>query len=336
MEQSINLSLCKTPEDVTSSLTKLAEVSSQSIANALKAQIQVINYISSPSLHGSTFDLFFKHLKKALRYADEESAYEIKDRAALMLNNFFFFMKAKVEWEIAVNRNEYEKLLIEASRDMAKNILTLSEFAANTAMIYSGDITTLSEMGENISQLSKVFFNKDNRDGKDGWLQRGLRLAFRNQRTKEKQREFCETLARLFEKCNSNYDVIGRNNLISGLIQNYRNDLMEYHSNDWNDMKTKAAWLKHKSWVYPLTILGIGGGIGVLIWLIRWIISCFTDYPQGWAVQQWIWTSIIVGVVAITSFLGCVIKRMIALKKIGLKQKEIEDYYDNLNEKFKE
>ena len=333
MEELINLDLCKTPEDVTVSLAKLADVSNQSIAHAIRAQIQVIKYISSPSLHGSTFDLFFKHLKNALRYADEESKYEIKDRAAIMINNFFFFMKAKVDWEIAVNRKEYEDLLIEASQDMAENILRLSEVAGNTAMISQGDITSLPQLQRNISHLAKVFISKDD---KNGLIHRGVRLVFKNKRAKEKQREFCKTLDRLAEKLNSNYDVIGRNNLIAGLIQNYRNDLIEYHSNDWNNLKTKASWLKHKSWVYPLTILGIGGGIGVLIWLIRWIISWFSDFPEGWAAQQWIWTGIIVVGAAVASFLRCVVKRKIILRKIGLLQKEIEDYYDDLIEKFEE
>ena len=92
MTESLELRTCTTLDEVNVVLDELAQNANKSIAHALRAQIQVIKYISTPSMYGSAFDLFFKNLKDAIRFADEETAYEIKDRAGLMLNNFVFFM----------------------------------------------------------------------------------------------------------------------------------------------------------------------------------------------------------------------------------------------------
>lgn len=335
MDKSINICLCTTPKDVTATLEELAGLSNQSVAHALKAQIQVIKCISAPPLHGSTFDLFFKHIKGAISYADEEYANEIKDRAALLLNNFVFFMKAKVEYEIAANRTEYENLLVDASYDLAESILSLTEVAAKCTEISAGNITTLAPTAKNVRQFAKVFIGS--KGDNDGWLQKGLRLAFKNKHTKDAQRNFCDTLHRLSEKLCSNYDVIGRNNIIAGLFQNYRDDLLEYHySKDCSDLKKKASRLKYKIWIFPLTILGVGCGVSLLVWLVRWIISWFYVPSQGWAVQQCIWSGIIVGGGAILSMLICLIKRLIVLKKIKLVQHKIVNYYDSLIERYTE
>ena len=66
MEKSLNLSTATTQKDVIATLDEFSKVSNQSIAYALKAQIQVIKYISTPSLCGSTFDLFSNILRMHL------------------------------------------------------------------------------------------------------------------------------------------------------------------------------------------------------------------------------------------------------------------------------
>lgn len=55
---------CETIEEVSDILSSLADKANQSIAYALTAQLQVIRYISSAELIGSTFDLLFNNVKQ--------------------------------------------------------------------------------------------------------------------------------------------------------------------------------------------------------------------------------------------------------------------------------
>ena len=121
--ETIDLAACKTIEEVTEILSKLAGTANQSLAYAIKAQMQVIKYISSKELIGSTFDLLFSYVKKSLEYANEEDASIVKERTGLLLNNFINFMDAKLRWEINNNRKELENDLINTSNDLADNIL---------------------------------------------------------------------------------------------------------------------------------------------------------------------------------------------------------------------
>ena len=62
----VNLANCNSVEEIESSLSLMAQYANRSLSHALKAQLQVVKYISKPDLIGSTFDLFFKNLKKAI------------------------------------------------------------------------------------------------------------------------------------------------------------------------------------------------------------------------------------------------------------------------------
>lgn len=326
-----DLTSCKTPEDVNAVLSQMALEANKSVAYALKAQIQVVKYISSPELYGSAFDLFFKNLNNAINTATEDEEIHIKEQAGLMLNNLIFFMHAKIKWEVDVNRSEGEKLLLEASRN-------LSESIANLAIMYYDGAASTVVKAEAVQNLGKVFFAPD-KSG-DSWFEKAGRWLFKSSLTKEKNKEFYDSLDLLAQKLETNYNIIGKNNLIAGIYENYYNGLIEHHSKDWEKYQNKAAEYKEKSWKIPCYILGIGTTAGAAVWfirlIVRWIKSWFVEMSSGWAQTQWMWTGIILfGLSAIISII-CIIVWRINDKKANGKYSAYCNYYNGIMGMFKE
>lgn len=324
----INIASCTSLEEVQDALSLMAKDANKSLAHALKAQIQVVKYISKPDLYGSAFDLFFKNLKKAIDYAeDEDNIYDLREQAGLMLNNFVFFMKAKLEWEVAVNRREGEALFLEASHGLAECIMTLA------SMYYGGTTKAIVKVTA-IKQLSTLFFNPNNEG--DNWFKKAGRWLFKSSRTAEKKAEFLETLDRLADKLVDKYEIIGSNDLIAGIYENYRDELIESHSYRWTSLWEEASDYKDKSWQIPCWIISIGSMLSGIVWFIRWIISLFKDLTPGWASTQWIWTGVVLGGISIVIAVICLILSIIRDKKGDHKYMQCVQYYDGIINLFKE
>lgn len=329
MEKSVNLSTATTQKDVIAILEEFSKVSNQSIAYALKAQIQVIKYISAPSICGSTFDLFFKYIKNALKYADEEFAFEMIDRITLILNNFLLFMRAKIEREMTAKRNKYENLVIKASNDLAINIIDLLNVAINTTTISTGNIIDIAPTSKNVSQLAKIFMKI--KTNKDGWVKKIMRLILPRWCSKDKKQVFCETFYRLAKKLDCNYNIIGPNDSIVKLFKNYRDDLLMFHYEVLSSLEFEASSLK--DWGIGVTVVGLSV-IYLLLWSIIWIASRFIDLPLILYTPQRIFKGLIVGVIAFIMIE--VIKIIMIKKQLKIFQEDPIEYYDKLIKLFSE
>ena len=334
MEKSLNLSTATTQKDVIATLDEFSKVSNQSIAYALKAQIQVIKYISTPSLCGSTFDLFFKYIKNALKYTDEESAFEMKDRITLILNNFVLFMRAKIEREKTANRNKYENLFRKASNDLAINIIDLLNVAISTTTISTGNITAIAPTSKNVSQLSKIFMKI--KDNKDEWVKKIMRQTLPRWCRKDKKQVFCETFYRLAKKLDGYYNIIGPNDSIVKLFQNYRDDFLMFHYEVRSSLESEESSLEDWGAIYFILLVTVVvlGVIILLIWLIQWIASRFIDLPLSFFTPQEIFKGIIAFIIAI--IMEEVIKIIVIKKQIKIFQEEPIEYYDKLIQQFSE
>lgn len=322
------LSLTTSVDEVTECLNNLAVQANQSVASALKAQVQVIKYISKPDLCGSTFDLFFKNLKNALTHCeDEENAYEIREKAGLMLNNFIFFTKAKIEWELLVNRKEGEKLFLHAANELAQSV-------CEVALLPGGTAAKAAIKATAIKNLSKMLFNPDEQG--DNWFKKAARWMFKSSRAAAKQAEFAETLDKLADKLVKYSDIIGENDLIAGIYENYYDDLMEYHSDEWMSYYIEANEKLENSWQVPLFILGIGGGLSAIVWVIRWIISLFSTPNAGWAATQWMWTGIICGGISIIVAITFIILYIVDKRKGDKIFHSYHEFYTNIQAIFSE
>lgn len=255
---------CETVEEVTDMLSSLVGKADQSIAYTLTAQMQVIKYISSAELIGSTFDLLFNNVKKSLEYSSAEEAEFIREKTGLLLSNFIFFMKAKLVWEVTDNRKKMENDLVNASNDLAGNILEISGYSSN--MDYNK---------EDAIRLGKILFNpkRDN----DGWYRNFKRQFFAGSRIKEKEVEFLKSLDLLAKKLETRKLMLGKNDLISGLFENYRESLIEMHSSDWIPLEKKAKACRHKSWSMAIVTIFVGllCGMGIGFILLKFGLPTF-------------------------------------------------------------
>lgn len=314
-------------DEVVECLNSLAVQANESVASALKAQVQVIKYISKPDLCGSTFDLFFKNLKNALTHCeDEENAYEIREKAGLMLNNFIFFTKAKIEWELLVNRKEGEKLFIHAANELAQSVCEIA--------LLPGGTSKAVVKATAIKNLSKILFDPDEQG--DNWFKKATRWMFKSSATARKKAEFAKTLDKLADKLVKYRDIIGENDLIAGIYENYYEDLMDYHSNEWFYHYAKANEKLEIAWQAPLGIIGIGGGLSVVVWFVRWIISLFSTTSPGWAATQWMWTGIICGGISIIVAAIFLILGMAERRKGNKILQYYHDYYTGIQAIFSE
>lgn len=277
---------CKTQNEILLVIEQTAGYANLSYSHALRAQLEVIKYISTPALIGSMFDLFFYHLIEATKntIADDQKDY-IRKMASLTISNFFFFMQAKLE---AKKQKSYDDLaghLDKTTFDLSKNILNLVSESSGVTFQPS-DVTKLSQI---------ITEKKEQNIFKRIWI-----FTIKDKQNKEKKKELMQALDTLSVKLKDHYDIIGSQPIIGGLFQNNFNDLMESHSNEWKDIEKDARKKSRRAWTRPLQILMVGCALGsVITWLILRYglpnmghISNFSDMGGEWLKVLWKWVGI--------------------------------------------
>lgn len=323
------LSSASSIDEISDCLSTLSEFANSSLAHAFTAQIQVLKYISSPDLYGSAFDLFFKNIDQALSTSSEEERSYIKEKASLMLNNLIFFTKAKLEWEIEDNRKEAAKLFNDAAKELSESIadLAISQYTGVNPRLMKQQIK---------AKLIENFTTTDEETGTSifgkaiKWITKGFRLMRKNI-------EFYQMLDVLGKKLLSNHDIIGNNNLISGIFENYRDKLIEYHeSQEVKPLLDIVEDQDKKSKRVTLIVFILGLVIQLIVFIIRWICTIFTDLPHNWAGKQWMWFGIIIVSISLVIFIYHQIQARTYLNKAMTKKNQLENYYDNLIMTFRE
>ncbi|HJB84028.1 MAG TPA: zinc ribbon domain-containing protein [Candidatus Alistipes merdigallinarum] len=329
----------RTIEDMTNYLEELAQQANESTEAALQAQLQVIRYIQSPKLYDSSFDLLFKNLKKALKYADSPRMQEmIQERTTVMIQNYVFFMNAKLQFEVKVNREEYRKLVEDACKMLAES---LAEVAA---MAIPGGATTKLTKKAMIAKISiQVLTSKDTKG--DNLFTRFYRWYTRSSREREKQGEFIQTMNSLTEKLYKNREIIGKSDLIAGLIDRYTSDMTEYFC---GNAVTFARQQYVSNWDHTISnvkkYMWIILSLNVLVLLIRWIFKGVsyvsaqisgTEYTADtthWAITQWGIALVLFAVVTLVLFIdywqrkkGCTAALKEAIEKYN---KRYQTYHD--------
>lgn len=331
VKQKFSLKDCRTSEEVIDVLAKIADTASLSMGYALKAQLYVIKYISSSEMIGSTLDLLFKNIQKSLEYAEGDEVELIRERTGLLLNNFIFFMTAKLEWEFTDNRKKLEENLINTSNDLAGNILEMVGYS--TKMDLDKADTT---------KLGKVLF--DPKKENDGWYRTFKKHFFKNARLKEKEAQFLKSIDLLAKKLETRRSLIGPNNLISGIFENYREALIKSHSEEWLIYEKKAKSCQKKSWSMAILTIVVGLLCGSLISIILLKyglpnmihLDHFSKMGGDWMGSLWICLGIATGVAALIVGISYRVGGLRYMKKGRMLREERAKYYDNIIELFRE
>ena len=288
-------------EDISSLLTNLQSSANESLSAALTAQLQVVRYIQTPELIGSTFDILLQSTKKAIKCANSDTLREqIRERTALMINNYIFFMQAKLDAQYMIlqedkkkSRENARQLISEAAEMLSDSIVRISALAG------TGGASETQALKAKITQVvvNQIFTKQDEK--KKSFFGRLVdwlffekdRLIERELEYEEQLNDFYEVLEEVFEKLERRKNTIGRNDLIAELINRYKYPIIskwqraiEHNNNILSDRcKTIGK--------YCAIAIGASLFLQLLILFVRWIYrliaSIFTTLEGGWATQQW-------------------------------------------------
>ena len=155
-------------QEMTDFLEQLQESASNSIEEAVTAQLLVIKYIQAPTLVDTTFDTLLTCLSKALKYTQDDKEQErLREQFQLMIQNFIFFFDAKLR----LKENQFDastkELFEQAGEMLSKSIVSI----ANTVAASSGNPEAISriivknifkdeEQGNKIASLFKKLISQ--------------------------------------------------------------------------------------------------------------------------------------------------------------------------------
>lgn len=327
-------------EDISSLLTNLQSSANESLSAALTAQLQVVRYIQTPELIGSTFDILLQNTKKAIKCANSDMLREqIRERTALMINNYIFFMQAKLDAQYMIlqednkkSRENARQLISEAAEMLSDSIEGIAALAGT-----EGVSKTPALKAEITKVVVNQIFTKQNEKKKSffgrvvDWFCQEDRQIERELEHEEQLNDFYKVLEEVFEKLERRKNTIGRNDLIAELINRYKYPIISQwqraieHNNDIFSDRCKTIGK------YCAIAIGASLFLQLLILFVRWIYrliaSIFTTLEGGWATQQWHIFLIVLGsIVGLTAIAYIAIIGTVIYHNSRLKKSKAENY----------
>src|SRR5690606_16291768 len=274
MDNNIKVKEISTLDEVTSYLNGLQEGASYCLETTIKAQLEVISFIQSPTLVSTTFDSLILFLKRSLEGAESpKEQNNLRDHFSRMIQNYIFFFNARLQLEINSNKEEATKLFHQAGEMLSKTITDTVLMAA----VPGGQLKGAKIAGV----VVKNFFSKDNNESK-GFLTSLINWWRKDKIIAEKRSEFYKILDSMFFKLGKHNDLIGTSFLINGVILNYISELSDYYFDyDLYEIRERIKQYENKIEEQPI-LFSEGGitattfGIGIATIVIRWIWSLIT------------------------------------------------------------
>ena len=267
-------------QDVEVALQQIAETANESLAAALNAQIQVLKYVQSPKLYDSSFDLLFANVRKAIKMTDSSKERElIREKAVVMLNNYVFFMQAKIDYDTAVQRKEYATLMEDAVMTLGESVADIATAAATAG----AGVAAKASAKVAIKKAVVDSFAKQMGKGEDGIVEKFVRWCNKSSALQQRNEEFLETLFSLFCKLEKHKKLIGHSNIISGLIERHAGDIVNHYMKEEAEEIAESTKKNNKN-VKSLTfflLLLFWPASSFLIWICR---ACSN---AGTAVANW-------------------------------------------------
>lgn len=237
----------KSLDGMTNWLQSLQSGASQSVQSALQAQMQVIQFVQAPTLIDTTIDTLVLYLKKSL---DSESLPERKEQLSqsfsLMIQNYVFFLDARLQMEIKNHNDEAMHLC-----DMAGEMLSQSVVNVATLAIPGGAISKVSRV-----VVRNVFSQDNNEEGFTGFISKVVKWFTFDE--EGKLDDFYRTIYSIISKLDRYCQIIGPSMLISSMIERYTPELVDFEFSQtsnhtykpklWNDdsllkLRNEIKWL---------------------------------------------------------------------------------------------
>lgn len=274
-------------EKMDSFLSSLQMTASHSVAEALKAQLAVIRFVSSPSLIDTTLDTLILNLKKSLDSANsEDERNRLRELFSLMIQNYIFFFDARLQYAINDNKKQGRALLEEAGKQLTETATQVALMAATGGVSAIGIAQVTIENFFVETEEKKSIFQKV-----IGWFSRSSEIA-------SKKQEFYQTLYKMIQKLNKYREWIGASMLIEGVIERYAEDIADYtyDTQIYDNERAYEASCNELERTNLFTYKGEWAtwtfGLGVVTILFRWIWYLLSS---GWSTAlSWFMDDVIV------------------------------------------
>lgn len=325
-------------DDMELYLTEIQRNASNSISCAINAQLQVIKFVSTANLIDSTFDLILHNIKKSVSYAkSKKEEDDIREQGALIIQNYVFFSKAKLQYAINKNEKEAVELYKEAT-------IQLVQTSIKIAAIASGNPAPILETSHQIA-LNILNSNKE----KTGtFIGRLIEWIHKEQENEKRTNDFYLSLHNLINKLDRRFYIIGKSNLIAGLIQNYALDLTDYSLRSHFEHVEKLEKEKRKFQNKARRTIKLSIPVTILLTFFTSILSLIASgisratgilLGDGWVIKTFIFC---IGITVLL-FINFFIKKLICQHKLKKSTRELNELresiyqsYLDISEKFEE
>lgn len=181
----------------------------------MNAQLQVVQYIQSPKLIDSSFDLFFANLRRSIKSAPNSVQKEnIQERTQLMIHNYIFFLQAKLDYMIEGHSVAGKEILTQATENIISSTQELLENEGGMQLVLDKRVL----VAKMVSKFDQNF------------IQKIWNYFFGASKIERKYRELIHTLELLFAKFERYKKLIGKSDIIPELIHRYRREVVHYRN----------------------------------------------------------------------------------------------------------
>jgi len=268
-----NIKISSLPE-MSTYLNKLQQDSSNAVAEAIKAQLAIVTFIQSPTLNDTLFDTLLIRLDNSISLAQSDSEISNLRRIfSLMIQNYIFFLDAKIEYDVNQHKEEAYKLLKHAAKLLAESVVEITKLVATEGESFVNCFVEnlLEKQGEKESFFQKVV----------GWFTQEACI-------RDKKAVFYNTIEGLYKKFDEYNNKIGPSIAIKGMLDRYAEPLSDFKFNE----KITSIDNEKESHGCLSTIVGILVFIiGIITVVIRgiWRLIKGIDMDFSWLLSHCLW-----------------------------------------------
>lgn len=202
---------------------------SPAVTMALQSQLQVLQYVQSPTMTLMVVDNVMVMLHKALKSAESDEQREaLRESFASLLQSLIFVTEARLRYEVDSNKEESVRLLADAG-DMLMN--SVSSTAMMVVPLAAGE-----KVGKALPRMVNVLSAQNEQKG---FLARLMMVKGKKAIIEEKKAEFDKTLNYIFDTLDSYAELIGPSIQLHGMLKRYADGLLERYKMAQYDIVAK-------------------------------------------------------------------------------------------------
>ena len=197
---------------------------SPSAMQALQSQMQVLNFVKSPTLTGMAVDTMVMCLYKAIQSSTSETERDaVRESFALMIQSFMFFNEAQLQYEINSNKEEGIQLLSQAGEILSKSVVSVATLVASGG-------ATAPEVANVV--VGNVFGQQG---GQQSFFGKIVSYIGDKERIEERKAQHIDSLDNAFTTFDRYASIIGPSIVLHGMLERYGKQLIE----NFEEQKTK-------------------------------------------------------------------------------------------------